>query len=190
MDILQLLLNTVGAKDTVSTLTEKVGADKSQVQSAMEMIIPTLLSSMNKNVQSSTGLESLMGALDQHAEDNVQDTSNFLGGFDLQDGMKILGHLLGNSNTQTVTKNVAKNTGLSTNQTADLMGSVASMLMGLLGNQKANGALTSETLPKALAKTTKSNDLLAIATSLLDQDGDGNIIDDLGNMLGNFLNKK
>lgn len=189
MDILELLSSQLTNKETVSGLSKSIGADKDQVQSAMSMILPTLLNGMSNNVQSESGLNSLMGALDQHADTDVSNINNFLGGMDLSDGMKILGHLLGNNDTKTVSKNVAKNTGLSQTQSTDLMSTLASMIMGSLGNQKSKGGLNGNTLLSMLTGA-KGNDMLSMVTSLLDKDKDGDIMDDLGNLLGGFFNKK
>lgn len=57
---------------------------------------------------------------------------------DLADGAKILGHILGNGKESEV-ENIAKATGASKEQSADVMSMLSSLVMEKLGDQKKAG---------------------------------------------------
>src|SRR5690554_5930396 len=137
MDILQEILKQVSTKDTLSSLGESLDATPSQIKQATQAIVPALLNSMSENTKTEKGLESLFGALTDHQNDNVSDISGFLGGLDMGDASKMVGHILGDKSSS-VQKKVAKDTGMSSKDIGSLITMLAPLLMGLLGNQKKN----------------------------------------------------
>lgn len=119
----------------------------------------------------------------------------FQGGVDqavTSDGAGILKHILGNSENQ-VTSALSKKAGVDAQSVTKILQIAAPILLGYLGQQKRQNNVSSqsgiESLLGGLIGGGKSNqnDLL---TSLLDRDGDGNIIDDVAGMLGGFFKKK
>ena len=60
--------------------------------------------------------------------------AGFFGNIDLEDGAKIIGHLLGAEKSD-VTKKVAKKTGVSDDKTAMILAAAGPLLMSLLGQQ-------------------------------------------------------
>lgn len=185
MDILEMLTKSLGSSNVLDSLSETIGADKKQVASATSMLVPTLLNGLTKNAQSANGLTSLFGALDKHKDSNVSDVSQFLQNVDLTDGKKIISHILG-SKTATVTKEVSKESGLSTKQATTLLSTLGPLVMGTLGNQKSKNQLDAGAL---LTMLTGSKGMMDTVTNLLDADKDGSIIDDLGDLVGKFLKK-
>jgi hypothetical protein len=114
MDILTIL-KSLQDNQTVNELTKSVGADSNQVKKAVELGLPMLMQAMGNNAKTPQGAASLAKALDQHKEDPLDDVMGFLKGVDIDDGKKILGHVF-NQKTQTVEKNLAAQTGMSSNQ--------------------------------------------------------------------------
>jgi hypothetical protein len=193
MDILTIL-KSLQDNQTVNELTKSVGADSNQVKKAVELGLPMLMQAMGNNAKTPQGAASLAKALDQHKEDPLDDVMGFLKGVDIDDGKKILGHVF-NQKTQTVEKNLAAQTGMSSNQVEKLLAQLAPVVLGALGKEKNQKNIDANGLTSMIPMLTKflgsgsNNDVLGMATKLLDADGDGDIMDDVSNMIGGFFKK-
>lgn len=193
MDILSIL-NSLQDKQAVSQLTKSVGADSNQVKKAVELGLPMLMQAMGNNAKTPQGAASLAKALDQHKDDSLDDVMGFLKGVDINDGKKILGHVF-NQKTQTVQKNLAMQTGMSSNQAENLLAQLAPIVLGALGKEKsqkgvdANGLTSMIPMLTGLLGSGSNNDILGMASKLLDADGDGDIMDDVSNLIGGFFKK-
>lgn len=193
MDILSIL-NSLQDKQAVSQLTKSVGADSNQVKKAVELGLPMLMQAMGNNAKTPQGAASLAKALDQHKDDSLDDVMGFLKGVDINDGKKILGHVF-NQKTQTVQKNLAAQTGMSSNQVENLLAQLAPIVLGALGKEKsqkgvdANGLTSMIPMLTGLLGSGSNNDILGMASKLLDADGDGDIMDDVSNLIGGFFKK-
>ncbi len=188
MDILELLTSQISQKGVVDTLSKSVNAKPDQVKQLASLALPTLLQAMNKNAKTEQGASSLLKALDQHADDDVDDISGFLKKVDTQDGAKILGHLLSNK-SGAVESGLAKQTGLDISQVSGLLTMLAPLLLGQLGKSKKQGGFDLSSLGSLLGGATQGNDVLGMLGGLLDSDGDGDMMDDVGKLLGGFLKK-
>ena len=85
MDILELLTSQLNQKGVVDTLSKSVNAKPDQVKQLANLALPTLLQAMNKNAKTEQGASSLLKALDQHADDDVDVIGNFLKKVDTKD---------------------------------------------------------------------------------------------------------
>lgn len=193
MDILSIL-NTLQDNQAVNQLTKSVGGNSDQVRKAVELGLPMLMQAMNNNAKTPQGAASLAKALDQHKEDPVDDVLGFLKGVDVNDGKKILGHVFQQKNTS-VQKNLAAQTGMSGNQVENLLAQLAPVVLGALGKEKsqkgvdANGLTSMIPMIAGMLGSGSNQDLMGMATKLLDADGDGDIMDDVSKMLGGFFKK-
>lgn len=193
MDILSIL-NSLQEKQTVNQLTKSVGGQPDQVQKAVELGLPMLMQAMSRNAQTPQGAESLNKALDQHKEDPIDDVLGFLKGADINDGKKILDHVF-NQKTQKVEQNLASQAGMSQNQIGNLLAQLAPVLLGALGKEKNQKGVDASGLASMLPMITgflgsgKNSDVLGMAAKLLDADGDGDVMDDVSNMIGGFFKK-
>lgn len=193
MDILSIL-NSLQDNQAVNQLTKSVGADSNQVKKAVELGLPMLMQAMGNNAKTPQGAASLAKALDQHKDDPLDDVMGFLKGVDINDGKKILGHVF-NQKTQTVQKNLAMQTGMSSNQAENLLAQLAPIVLGALGKEKsqkgvdANGLTSMIPMLTGLLGSGSNNDILGMASKLLDADGDGDIMDDVSNLIGGFFKK-
>ena len=121
MNLLEMLSGTLGSDESVASLAEKTGGSKDQISSLISDAVPVLLSSMTQNASSQEGAQSLLGALSQHkSTDNVVMQ---LEEADEEDGGKILGHILGDNQTD-VMGSLSERSGLS----ASLVTKILSML--------------------------------------------------------------
>lgn len=193
MDLVNLVKEQLNSPDILARLGQTVGAAPEQVRQLTELGLPALLGGMSDNSQTPEGAEALASALDQHQDDAVDDVDGFLGQVDRTDGSKILGHLLGGDQGR-VASGLARRTGLDAGQVSGLLSQLAPLVMGALGRQKKAEGLDAGGLAGLLPKL---SDLLggggacglSSLLSKLDADGDGNFMDDVSGLLGQFRSR-
>jgi len=189
MDFLELLTQQLNQKGVVDKLSKSVNASPDQVKKLADLALPTLLQAMNKNSKTDVGAKSLSKALDQHADDDVDDVGSFLNKVDKNDGAKILNHLL-NNKAGAVESGLAKQTGMDMSQVSGILSMLAPLLLGQLGKQKKQGGFDLSSLGSLLGGSSgKNNDVMSMVSGLLDSDGDGDVMDDVSKLLGGFLKK-
>lgn len=177
----------------LNSLAGSVGAEPQKVAGLAHMGIPLLLQALQRNTETPGGARSLTSALEKHQDADLKDLGRFLGGVDKKDGAKILTHIFPGREGGEVKKKLADQTGLKTAQVTALLGVLAPMVLGFLGNQKKERRLDSGGVQNLLAGLVSSGgggNLLGMAARMLDSNNDGNVMDDLGRMLGGFLGKK
>ena len=131
---LKKLTSTLLSSDSIKGLSSLTGASKSEVSSVLMEALPALLNGANGQAKDSGTAKGFADALAQHAKDDTGNLASFLGKVDLGDGAKIIGHLLG-SDKDSLTKTVAKKTGVSSSKIGNILSAVAPLLMSLLGQQ-------------------------------------------------------
>jgi hypothetical protein len=115
-------------------------------------------------------------------------------------GGGILKHVLGDDQEATA-KQVSESSGLSLEKIGPLMATLAPILMGMLGKTKRDQGLDAgglagsliDMVTKGSSNPQQNSPDLGLAGTLLDRDGDGNVMDDVLGMgakiLGGFLSK-
>lgn len=196
MDFTNLIQGAMG-QQIVGSAAKQLGINESQAQTAVAAAVPFLLSALNKNAQGG-GAEGISNALNQHDGSILDNLSGFLGqGGNQQDGLGILGHVLGNKQ-QNVESAISQQSGLNTAQVTQILALVAPIVMGYLGKQKQSEGLDSNGIAGLLGglvggSTTQTNQSgvnLGGFEKLLDQDGDGQLgIGDAMSLLGGFFKK-
>ena len=196
MDFTNLIQGAMG-QQIVGSAAKQLGINESQAQTAVAAAVPFLLSALNKNAQGG-GAEGISNALNQHDGSILDNLSGFLGqGGNQQDGLGILGHVLGNKQ-QKVESAISQQSGLNTAQVTQILALVAPIVMGYLGKQKQSAGLDSNGIAGLLGglvggSTTQTNQSgvnLGGFEKLLDQDGDGQLgIGDAMSLLGGFFKK-
>lgn len=104
---LKKLTGALLSSDSIKGLSGAAGVSKSDVTSVLTAALPTLLDGANEQAKGKDTSKGFAEALSKHAKDNTSDLSGFLGNVDLEDGAKIIGHLLGSSSKKT-TGSIAK----------------------------------------------------------------------------------
>lgn len=192
MDIMDLISKQLSNPDILKQIGDSVNAKPDQVEKVAKLGLPTMLEQLNRNTKDKEGKLALTNALDQHKDDNVDDITGFLKGVDTKDGAKILEHVFSNKN-QKVQSTLSKQSGMKTSQVSGIMAMLAPMVLGILGNQKKSQNLDADGVSNMISQVTNSmganSGLMGMATKLLDADGDGDIMDDIGGLLGKFLKK-
>lgn len=133
MDINKLAGVLLGS-DSISGLSSLTKVEDKDVNSVLAEALPALLLGANNQAKGKDTTESFAEALADHAKADTKDVEGFFGNIDLEDGAKIIGHLLGTEKSD-VTKKVAKKTGVSDDKTAMILAAAAPLLMSLLGQQ-------------------------------------------------------
>ncbi len=194
MDLLQGQLND----GLIDQLANQIGGDKQQTKVAAEGALSTLLAALSKNARSNDGASALSSALDRDHDGSVlEDLMGMMSGQQQQqsralNGAGILKHVLG-GNSGNVIDMISKMSGLGGNQTGSLLAMLAPLVMGTLGKQKRERNLNesglSEFLQESVNSASNKRKEMGLIGKLLDQDGDGSVIDDIAGMFGKFLRK-
>ena len=171
MDI-NSLLGTLLSSDSVSGVSKATKADNNEVASVLNAALPMLLKGAKKQSEDKDTAASFATALLSHGKKDTSNLSSFLKNVDLDDGSKIIGHLLGKDDDSV--KKIAKSSGVSTKKTSDILSAAAPLLMSLLGQESAS-------------KKSDNNVALELAGALLKNVDVGDLI---GDLLGGDNKKK
>lgn len=191
MELLKMVTEQLMDEGMLNKMGGSVGARPEQVKKVTQMGLPVLMEAMGRNAKEPEGLSSLLGALDQHQEDDVEDLSRFLNQVDTKDGAKILDHVFAGSN-QRVQKNLARQAGMDPSQVSGILSQLAPILLGALGQEKKRGHMGTGSILGLLTDGIGqggNGGITAMVSGLLDADDDGSIIDDVSELLGGFFKK-
>lgn len=199
MSLLEMLQGQIG-DDFIQQAARQVGAKPQQVNQAVSAGVPLLVSALARNASSSGGANALLGALDRDHDGSIlDDVIGFLGksrGGGAGDA--ILGHVLGGKK-QGVEQAIGQASGLDMGQVGQILAMVAPLIMGALGKQRQQKSLDAGGLADMLNGERRQverqqPEVGGLLGKLLDQDGDGQIGDDLAKMgmsvLGNLFGGK
>ncbi|MBC8042294.1 MAG: DUF937 domain-containing protein [Rhizobacter sp.] len=190
-DIMNLITSQLGS-GAVQQLSQNIGADENATQKAITAAVPLLLSALARNASSPGGAESLYTAVsrdhDGSALDNVM---NLVGNTSSGNGAGILNHVLG-SQQPAVQQGLAKSTGLDAGTIAQILQVAAPLVLGALGRTQQQQGFDAGGLSQFLGTQqqqaqAQQPDLMGTLGRLLDSNHDGNMMDDVGNVLGKFL---
>ncbi len=190
MDILKLINDSLGSEG-VKTLSNKLGIKEEQVQSGITSILPVLVGGLAKNAVKQDGANALAGALDKDHDGSIlEKASSFLSNGDTGMGDGILKHIFGEKKSA-VENTISQQAGISAGQGGQMMAMLAPLVMGAIGKAKKTEGLDASGLAGMLSGLgSKGGGALSQITSLLDKDGDGDVMDDVGGMLSGLFGKK
>ena len=188
--ILDLIHSDLG-KQIISGIGNQVGTSEGETTSVLTSALPSLLNAMQNNASTEQGAGGLLGALlgGKHDGGLLDNLGGLLGGggIDTEDGGKILGHVLGD-NQSNVENTISQHTGVSTDKIGMILKLAAPILMAYLANHARNnnvqngtdlGGLLGGLLGGSSSAQTQPGESPSIGgsilTSVLDQDGDGQL---------------
>jgi hypothetical protein len=198
-DSLLAMLSQQIDSQTVRQIGGQLGVDQKTAGSAISAALPVLMGALARNTQDGGGAGALASALDRDHDGSIlDDIGGFLGqsGQAQSMGEAILGHVLGGGQTQAAKQAIGKSTGLNAGQVGQLLAMLAPIVMGFLGRQKRSEGLDGGDLSAMLGKERQRIENAqpgagGLLSQILDQDGDGDVGDDLVNLgsklLGGFL---
>lgn len=193
-NIADLIQGPIG-NQLISGLSKQIGVEDSKVSSAVSMAVPMLLTQLNKNASDPSEAEKLKNALAKHENSDIQNVSSLLDKDNSNEGLGILGHIFGDKQNQ-ITQTISKSSGLSTDNVMQILSKLAPIVMGFISNEKAkSGSNDISGILGNLMGNMKQNggSNMGMIEKLLDQDGDGSVMDDVMDMgsklLGGFFKK-
>lgn len=179
-------------------VSQQLGIEPAQASSAVGAALPLLLGAMGRNAQQPQGADALLGALQRDhapAAGGGFDLGGLLGsvlgggGGNATNGAGILGHVFG-GNSDRAAQGLSQATGLDSSKTSQLLAILAPIVMSYLAQRFANGGNAGQ-LSQALGQEAEAARSGGLLTSVLDQDGDGQLgIGDLLKLGGGLLGKR
>jgi len=195
MDVQQLLGGALGQQAT-QLISQQLGIDANQAQSAVNLALPTILNALNQNAATEDGAAALTNAIaNDHNGSELTDIAslaqNALGG----QGASMLKHILGGAE-QNVTTAVSQNAGIGGVQASQVLQILAPIVLNALGNQsqQQGGGINISTIAGILSNIVGNQQQQApqnqdLISKLLDRNNDGNVVDDVVGLLGNLFKK-
>lgn len=201
-------------ENTVSQLSQELGADPATTRQAVPAALSALLGGLSHNVQQPGGAQQLDSALAAHDGGLLGTLGGLLGGGGDTQGAGILGHIFGN-HQPAVANQVGQRTGLNAGQAARLLMLLAPFVLGYLnrarqqgnaqgqpgnagiGDAQVNppassggglGGSISDILRGETARVDQAHpEHRGILDILFDRNHDGHILDDVTGMAGGML---
>ena len=184
MSLLKALLEASDG-GAVKAVASNLGLSNDQAGSAIARMLPALTRGLKGNVAKPGGLESLLGALTKGNHDRYLDNPSQLGDqASIDDGNKILGHLLGNQEvSRKVAGQASEETGIDIGILKKMLPMVAALAMGTMKKQSGSGGLLGGLLGENQGSGAAAQQSGGLLTSFLDADGDGSMADDILGMV-------
>lgn len=180
------ILNTPAGEALINGASKKTSEEKGKVTSALGMALPLLLGAMKNNARSKEGAANLNAALnsDKHDGSLLEQLQDLDPDYLHTEGDKIVNHILGEKQD-----NISSNLGSALNMDKDKLSAIikmaAPLLLSILGSQKRKDSVSEDGLTDLLGSVLGSNSKhdTSFLETILDRDGDGSIIDDIGGMI-------
>lgn len=175
--ILDMLMNS-GGGGAVQQVGQRFGLSEDQTGSALTQLVPALMAGLQRNTSQEGGMDALLSALRNGSHAGYLDNPDVLAQESTtEDGNSILGHIFGSKDvSRAVAGRAAEQTGIGADVLKQMLPVVATMVMGGLSKQAASDS-SRPSQPSAGG----------ILSSLLDQNRDGSVADDVAGILGRFL---
>lgn len=180
------LLNSDLGKQIISSVGQQAGTNEAETSSVLTSALPTLINAMQNNASTEQGAGGLLGALlgGKHDGGLLDNLGGLMGsgGVDTEDGGKILNHVLGD-NQANIENSLSQNTGVSSDKIGMILKIASPILMAFLANKAKSSNVQNGTDLGGLlggllggGQSSKSSSMGgSILTSVLDQDGDGQL---------------
>lgn len=148
------LINTLMSNESLDGISQVTHTTSDDTRSVLSAALPLLLSGAQAQSQNANTAASFGNALFNHGQQNTSNLTSFMQGVDLLDGGKIIGHLLGLNNNSAMNM-ISQQTGVSNQNTGNILAAAAPLLMSLLGQQLgSNSANASPSLLTSNATNT------------------------------------
>jgi hypothetical protein len=180
-------------------ISQQLGTDSAQTESAVSAALPMLLGTLGQNASQPQGAQALFGSLQNNfsaSPDLGNLLGSLLGGGAAQSGAgNILGQIFG-GNQSRAEESLGKATGLSGNSASELLKILAPIVMSFLAQRMQGQQLDAGGLSAALgqerdAARQQGGAAGGLLGSLLDQDGDGQVgLNDLLKIGGSLFGKR
>jgi hypothetical protein len=189
----------------LTQLSQQIGTDEATTSQAVQAALPMLLGGLARNASNPAGAASLGSALEEHRGGSMQNLGGLLGNAESGKGAGILGHIFGQKR-EAVESGVGQATGLKQQQVGKLLMVLAPIVMAALARRQqaqqeqevpVPGTATPPAagpagLPDILQREAQEAQQRAPTglgglLGMLDRDGDGNPLNDIGRMASGGL---
>jgi hypothetical protein len=173
-------------------IQSQLGTDENTARKAVPAAVGTLMGALARNSSQGQGADALLGALARDHDGSVlEDLQGYFSAPREDVGNGILRHVLG-GNRGSVEASLGQSLGLDAGSIGRLLTMLAPLVMGALGRTQREQHLDSGGLASLLGNERQgiSNEFpqgLGLLESLLDQDGDGQIGDDVAKLGAGLL---
>ena len=180
----------------LSAIAGQLGIGQDKAEGAVQTGLSVLTGALARNAAKPAGAASLDQALAKDHDGSIFDKiGDFLGNAGAGPGGAILGHVLGRQQP-TVTAAVGQQTGLSPQQSSNLLATLAPLVMGALGKMKAQQGLDASGVAGALAtekqqiEQSASGGLGGLLSMVSGSGGAGGLLGKLMGFVKGLLGKK
>jgi hypothetical protein len=173
-------------------IQSKLGTDENTARKAVPAALGTLMGALARNSSQGRGADDLLGALTRDHDGGVlDDLQGYLSAPQQDVGNGILRHVLG-GNRGSVETGLGQALGLDAQSIGRLLTMLAPIVMGALGRTQRSEGLDAGGLASLLGNerqgiSSQMPEALGVLGSLLDQDGDGQIADDVAKLGAGLL---
>ncbi len=190
--IVDMLSSQLGP-ETVQTVSRQLGVDPATARQAIAAALPMLTGGLARNAARPGGAAAIHQAVTRdHDGSLLDDVAGFLGQGQTGMGAAILGHVFG-GNQGNAAAGLSQATGLDAGKAGQLLMMLAPLVMAALGKHANQQGLDPGGLASVLqsshaqAQAQAPSGLGGILSGLLDQDHDGNVMDDVARLGGGLL---
>ena len=174
------------------TIAQRFGISETTANTAIQMAIPLILAALARKASQPQEAQSLHQAIANDHDGSIFDNlMGYLGNPQSANGAGILGHVFG-SQQPAIENNLAQATGMDQSSAAGLLATVAPLVMGSLGQAQQQNGLDASGLSDLLNSQKEEAQAnapgaMGMLSSMLDQNKDGNTMDDLSRLAANFF---
>jgi hypothetical protein len=177
-------LDDIYAQIPVAGIARKLGVDEGEVNSAVQTLVPALLSGLQHNSQDPEHANRIESAASSQAARGVLDVGGGLDQIDESDGHQAVATLFGGNDTEQVASALAKGGAGDSDLIKQLLPVVLPIVLAYIGKRLGSGEAEGNAAPK---KESTSGGLGEILGNIL-SGGSGD--KSLGSILGNVLGGK
>jgi hypothetical protein len=173
----------------IQQIGQQIGADQGTTQSAVGMALPMLLSAMSSHAATPQGAEAIQQATQEHDGSILDNLMGAIGnGAAGGMGGALLGQVIGGGSHNAIADTIVQKTGMDSGMANQLLAILTPIVMGAIGRvSQQQGGLDPSGVAQMLGAVGGSNDMLGMLSKAIDADGDGNIVEDIGNILGKIF---
>ncbi len=186
--VMQMLLSQLGT-GAVGQIGDQLGVDEQKAQQVVGMALPMIMGALNRNASSAGGADALVGALQRDHDGSILDnlSQSLMAQETVDDGTKILGHVMGDRRSQVV-NSVSRATKLDSGQVLKVFSLLAPVVLGALGQMQRKKNLDAQGMSSLLQEERRTVESTTSGlTQLLDFDGDGDVSEEIVSLGSSLL---
>ena len=175
-------ITQVLSSNLITRIASSLGLDKTVAEKALQAGIPSLLAALTSLVSKPGGAAALNGAIARQEPGVLSNLVSVIGGSAqkslIDNGASTLTSLLGGTTTSALTNAVSKYAGIGDSNSKSLMGLLAPVVMGVLGQQQRTSGLDATGLARLLTSQ-KDNIASALPSGVSKYLGGTDVLDSL-----------